>query len=127
MTDRETPTDYDFRMKENLVRVFGEPDADKRLAAIRELYAEDAALFEPDSAVTGHAAINGAVTALLASLPPTFAFSAMGPALGHHGLGRLRWQAGPPGGPAVVNGMDVARFEGGLIHSLYVFIEPASA
>jgi SnoaL-like protein len=120
--------DYDGLMQANLARVFGERDASRRMKAIAELYAGDATLFEPpDAAATGHAAINQAVEALLANLPPNFAFTAMGPAVGHHGMGRLRWRSGPPDGPAAVTGTDVARIEGGRIQTLYVFIEPAAA
>jgi hypothetical protein len=119
--------DYNGRMQANLVRVFGERDAARRIAAIRELYAEDAVLYEPDAVATGHIAINEAVTALLSSLPPSFAFTAIGPAVGHHGVGRLRWQSGPPNGPVAVTGTDVAHFEGGKIQTLHVFIDPAVA
>jgi hypothetical protein len=94
------------------------------LAALEGLYSEDATLFEPGTAVTGHAAISGAVDALQASLPPDFAFTALGTAVGHHGVALLRWRAGPPGGPAAVTGMDVAQIEDGLIKSLHVFIDP---
>jgi hypothetical protein len=81
-------------------------------------------LYEPpDTAAEGHAAISEAVTRLLDNLPAEFIFTADGPALGHHGIGRLRWQAGPPNGPVAVNGMDIARFEAGRIQSLHVFIE----
>jgi hypothetical protein len=117
--------DYDRLMQANLVRVFSERDPGRRMAAIGELYAEDAVLNDPESSVTGHAAISEVVTALLASLPPDFAFSAIGSALGHHGAGRLRWRAGPPNGPAAVTGMDFALFENGRIQSLHVFVEPA--
>lgn len=121
------PTDYDRLMQANLANVFNERDAGKRMQAIGELYAEEAVLYEPpDTAAEGHAAISDAVIRLLASLPPDFVFTSTGPALGHHGTGRLRWQAGPSNGPVAINGMDVARFEDGLIHSLYVFIEPAA-
>ena len=75
----------------------------------------------------GHAAINEAVTLLLASLPPGFAFRSIGPAIGHHNIGRLKWQSGPPDGPPAVTGMDIAHFEGNLIHSLFVFLEPDNA
>ncbi|MDH7798717.1 MULTISPECIES: nuclear transport factor 2 family protein [unclassified Beijerinckia] len=119
--------DYNGLMQANLVRVFGERDPARRIAAIRELYAEDAVLNEPDHSATGHAAISAAVTALLASLPPDFAFTAIGTAIGHHGLGRLRWQAGPPNGPVAVTGMDIAHFDKGRIHSLFVFLDPPGA
>jgi hypothetical protein len=118
---------YNSLMQANLVRVFGERDPALRIKAIRELYAEDAVLNEPHASVTGHAAISKAVTALLVSLPPDFAFAAIGPAVGHHGVGRLRWQAGPPNGPVAVTGMDIAHFERGLIHSLFVFLDPTRA
>ncbi|HEX7802876.1 MAG TPA: nuclear transport factor 2 family protein [Pseudoxanthomonas sp.] len=124
-TPAEAPIDYDGLMQANLARVFGERDAAKRIQAIRGLYAEDAVLNEPQASAKGHAAISEAVTELLASLPPNFVFTAMGPAIGHHGIGRLRWRSGPPEGPAAVIGMDIAHFEGGRIHSLFVFIEPA--
>jgi ketosteroid isomerase-like protein len=118
--------DYDALMRANLARVFGERDASRRIEAIRELYAEDAVLHEPDASVSGHAAISEAVSALLASLPPDFVFSAAGPAVGHNGLGRLNWRSGPPGGPVAVTGTDVARVEGGRIRSLHVFLDPVS-
>ena len=45
--------DYDGIMHANLVRVFGERDASRRMNAIPELYADDATLFEPDAVATG--------------------------------------------------------------------------
>ena len=126
-TSSQNPLDYDRLMRANLVQVFGEHDADRRLKAIGELYAENAVLNEPHSSAEGHAAILQAVTELLASLPPDFVFTALGPALGHHGIGRLKWSAGSVGGPVAVTGMDIAQFVDGRIHSLHVFLEPASA
>jgi hypothetical protein len=121
------PVDYDALMQANLARVFGERDVARRIKAIRELYAEDAALYEPDTSAKGHAAISEAVTALLAHLPPHFVFQADGPAIGHHNVGRLKWRSGPRDGPAAVTGTDVAHFEKGRIHSLYVFLDLAGA
>lgn len=122
----EASIDYDRLMQANLARVFSERDAGQRIAAIRELYAEDAVLYEPETSAKGHAAIDAAVSALIESLPPGFTFAASGPAIGHHGLGRLRWQGGSPDGPAIVTGMDIARFEDGRIQSLHVFLEPSA-
>jgi hypothetical protein len=123
----DAPVDYDGRMQANLARVFGEKDAGKRVLAIAELYVDDAVLYEPGSHASGHAAINEAVEALLSHLPPAFVFTSIGPAVGHHGVGRLRWQSGPVDGPVAVTGTDVATFEGGLIKTLHVFIDPRSA
>lgn len=116
--------DYDRILRTNLARVFNERDADRRLTAIREIYAEDAVLYDPDAVVTGHTAISDTVTALLATLPSDFVFEPTGPAAGHHGAARLHWQSGPRGGPAAVTGTDVALFAGGLIGKLYVFLDP---
>src|SRR2546421_9834865 len=90
--------DYNRLMQANLTRVFNERDAGRRIVAIRELYAEDAVLYEPDASAKGHAAISEAVTALLANLPPNFVFSAAGPGIGHHNTGPLKWPSGPPDG-----------------------------
>ncbi|NII55614.1 nuclear transport factor 2 family protein [Luteibacter sp. SG786] len=64
--------DYDGLMQANLFQVFSERDAEKRLLAIQELYAEDAVLNDPQASVRGSAAISEAVTTLLSSLPPDF-------------------------------------------------------
>jgi hypothetical protein len=124
---QETSIDYDRLMQANLSRVFGERDAERRMDAITELYADDAVLYEPGASGTAHSAIDQAVGALLSSLPPNFAFTAIAPAVGHHGVGRLRWQAGPPNGPVAVTGTDFARFESGKIQTLHVFLDPTGA
>ena len=117
---------FDRIMQANLALVFGEADPGRRLQAIRDLYAADAVLYEPGSEVKGQGAISEAVASLLATLPPGFAFRATGPAVGHHGVGRLRWTSGPANGPAVITGTDVARIEYGKIQTLHVFIDPAT-
>lgn len=122
-------TDIDFAaiMGGNLERVFSEHDSARRLVAIQELYAPDAILHEHDRSVQGHEAISQAVTQLLDHLPRDFAFTAVRPALGHNGVGRLQWTAGPPGGPEVITGLDVAHIELGVIKTLHVFLDPQSA
>lgn len=116
--------DYERLMQANIERVFNERDPAKRLQAIREIYAPDAVLYEPETLASGHAAISAAVADLQAHMPPDFAFSVASPALGHHDLGRLRWQGKTAAGAVLVNGMDVAHFNNGVIQSLHVFIEP---
>jgi hypothetical protein len=54
-------------------------------------------------------------------------FTSIGAAIGHHGVGRLLWKAGPPNGPVAVTGMDIAHFKDGRIQALYVFLDPATA
>jgi hypothetical protein len=118
--------DYDLMMQANAVRVFSERNPARRLDAIRELYTADAVLTDPEGVFKGEVAINDAVTELLSKLPPAFAFTSIGAAIGHHGVGRLLWKAGPPNGPAAVTGMDIAHFKDGRIQALYVFLNPGS-
>jgi len=124
---REDEPDYDGLMQANLSRIFGEADGHARGRAIAEIYAPDAVLYEPDHVATGQAEITRTIDTLLKSFPPGFAFAAEGPAVGHHGLGRLRWRGGVPGSPAVVTGTDVVRFEGGRIKTIHVLIDPPAA
>ncbi|MGW6278377.1 nuclear transport factor 2 family protein [Kribbella sp. NPDC055071] len=108
--------------------VFGELDADRRRQAVAELYADDCAMYAAEGETVGQAAISEQVGRILEASPPDFAFSLVGHAEVIHDLGRLRWQSGPAGGPAVLNGMDVAIFADGKIKALYTFIEaPAEA
>jgi hypothetical protein len=116
--------DYDKVMQANAVRVFSERNPARRLEAIRELYTADAVVTEPERVARGQAAISDAVTDLLSKLPPAFAFRSTGTAIGHHGVGRLLWQAGLPNGPPAVTGMDIAHFKDGRIEALYVFLDP---
>jgi hypothetical protein len=119
--------DYDSLMQANLIGVFGERDAVRRLETIRALCTEDAVLNEPHATARGHSAICDAVSALLASLPSDFAFTALAPACGHHGVGRLQWRSGPAGGSAAVTGMGIAQFEGSRIRVLTVLLDPPTA
>jgi hypothetical protein len=117
--------DLDALMQANVVRVFNERNSTVRLAAICELYAKDATLYDPETVATGPEAFSQAVDNLLHSLPPDFVLSAIGHAVSHNGVGRLFWRAGPPNGPAAVTGTDVAHIENGRIKLLYVFVDPA--
>ena len=107
----------------NLEHVFSERDPARRIAVIREIYAEDADLHEPHGSVRGHEAINDAVTALLSQMPPEVSFTAVRPALLLGDIARLQWRSGAQGSPAAVTGTDVARFADGRIAALYVFVD----
>ena len=95
------------------------------MAALTELYDASAVFYEPHSVSTGHLEINGAIETLLARLPPNFVFSVMGPGVGHHDMGRMRWQLGPRGGIAAQTGTDVIQIAKGRIIALHVFLDVA--
>ncbi|MGX1098158.1 nuclear transport factor 2 family protein [Amorphus sp. MBR-141] len=115
--------EFEKLMLTNLELVFGERDPTRRISTIRNIYHENAELHEPERSVRGHEAISHAVSDLLRQLPPDFVFTALRPASGHHGVGRLQWGAGPAGGPFAVTGTDVVHVEGGLIRTLHVFLD----
>jgi SnoaL-like domain len=118
--------DLDALMQANIARVFNERNPSLRLAALDELYAEDATLYDPETVATGRQAISKAVDSLHRMLPTDFVFTATGHAVGHNGAARLFWRAGPPDGPVAVTGTDVAHIENGRIKLLYVFVDPAA-
>jgi hypothetical protein len=116
--------DLDAFMRANMNRVFNERNVDRRLAALGELYANDATFYDPEAVVTGREGISRSVDSLLGNFPPNFVFTAAGPAVGHNGAARLFWRLGPPSGPVAVTGTDVALIEHGRIKRLYVFVDP---
>jgi hypothetical protein len=122
----QTPedTDYDHLMRSNLNRVFNERDPDKRAIAVDELFVAEPVMFEPDKVLTGRAAIAEVAGKLLEQFGPTFRFTPLAPAVGHHGLGVLHWRAGPEGGPVAVTGADAARIVDGRIAQLWVLLNP---
>lgn len=123
MPDPNQP-DYDRLLRANLERVFNERDAALRARAVAELFVEEPVMYEPDNVVTGREAIADVAGKLLAQFGPTFRFVPEANAVGHHGLGTLRWQAGPAEGPIVVTGTDVAELAGGRIARLWVLLNP---
>jgi hypothetical protein len=120
----DSSVDFATLMPANMSDVFGERDGQKRMAAIKRLYATDAVLNEPERTVKGHEDISAAVSDLLAGIPSHFWFFALSKAHGHHGIGVFQWGLGPSLDSLVVTGMDVAHFQNGVIHSLTVFLNP---
>jgi len=107
--------------------VFNERDAAKRAAALDELFVPDPIMYEPTGVVRGRIAISSVAGKLLDQFGPTFSFTPKGAAVGHHGLGSLRWEAGPAEGPVSVSGTDAAEIVDGKIARLWVLIDPPNA
>ncbi len=118
---------YDQLLRANLERVFNERYAVKRTLALEELFVAEPVMYEPTGIVRGRAAIAAVAGKLLEQFGPTFRFTPIGAAVGHHNLGSLRWQAGPDGGPVAVTGTDVAEVVEGRIARLWVLLDPPSA
>ena len=115
---------FNALLRANLDQVFNERDADKRSAAIQQLFSAEPTMYEPEGVVTGQAAISDVAGALLEQFGPDFSFVAQGVAVGHHGMAYLRWHAGPKEGPVVVTGADVAEVVDGKIVRLWVLLDP---
>lgn len=109
----------------NLQEVFGEGDAERRRAAIEELWAEDGVLYAPTGPITGHAAIAD-FAGTLRAMHPDFAYVPGNPQMLHN-AGRLGWGSGPHGEAPAYTGWDFILVRDGRIAALYVFLDEGSA
>jgi hypothetical protein len=115
--------DYDHLLRSNLERVFNERDPARRALALAELFVEQPTMYEPDGIVQGRGAISAVAGKLLDQFGPDFAFVPEKTAVGHHGMGSLRWHAGPAQGPPIVTGIDTAAIVEGRIERLWVLLD----
>jgi hypothetical protein len=122
MSDAIEP-DYDRLLRSNLQRVFNERDPQLRAQALAELTVAEPVMYEPDAVVEGRNAISAIAGRLLEQFGPDFAFVPEGRAAGHHGMGSLRWRAGPRDGEPIVTGIDTAEIVGGRIVRLWVLLD----
>jgi hypothetical protein len=113
-------------MTRSLLDVFNQRDPKQRAAAISEVYSPEIVFYEQEGTVTGPASLQKRVQELLDGAPG-FVFAPVGTPLINHDLGRQPWTLGPPEGPPVVFGTDVARIADGRIQALYAFVEPPSS
>ena len=109
-------------LNRNLQEVFGEGDATRRRAAIKQLYAEDAVVYAPPGAIVGHAALDKFAGDLRAT-HPQFVYTPHGEPQAVHNAGRLAWGSGPRGEKPDYTGLDVIIVKDGKIAALYVFLD----
>jgi hypothetical protein len=112
---------FDALQRANIQRVFNERNPVRRVAAIEDLYAPEPILYEPVGIVRGREGVAKAAGDLLERFGPQFALVPDGSALGHDGLGVLRWHA--TGGPPGLAGLDIAEVVDGRIHRLWVMLQ----
>jgi hypothetical protein len=106
----------------NLQEVFGEGDAARRRAAIRDLYTEDCVLYVPPGVFVGRAALDK-FAGDLRGTHPHFAYTPHGEPQALHNAGRLAWGSGPRGEKPDYTGMDVIIVREDKIAALYVFLD----
>lgn len=104
--------------------IWNEADADKRAAAISELFTADAPYIDPLAAVAGH----DGIAAVIAGARDQFkglSFELLGTVDTHHNLARFQWGlVTEPGAEPVAIGFDVAvTDESGKVTGIYGFLD----
>jgi hypothetical protein len=111
----------------NLTEVFDERGAQRRRAAIAEMWASDAVFVDPEGRFVGHAALDAAVESLQRRFP-THRFTAVDEPRVHENGGLLNWAYSAAGGtPSTITGQDVAVVARGRIVALYTYLDPLPA
>jgi hypothetical protein len=124
------PSDADVvkrLMKQNLLGVFSERDAEKRRSLIEKIWDTKGIFIDPHGRYVGHTAINDAAEQVQRRFPD-FAFSELADGDAYSGVGRLPWGFGPPGEPRKMTGIDVlVASDDRRITALYTFLDTVKA
>jgi ketosteroid isomerase-like protein len=88
------------------IETWNETDADARLKAVADLYAEDGVYTDPLGVAEGPAAIAAMIGAVQGQFGG-LAFSLGGDVDAHHDMARFTWNLGPAGAEPIVVGFDV--------------------
>jgi hypothetical protein len=120
------PSDADVvkrLMKQNLLGVFSDRDAEKRRSLIEKIWDTKGIFIDPHGRYVGHTAINDAAEQVQRRFPD-FAFSELADGDAYSGVGRLPWGFGPPGEPRKMTGIDVlVASDDRRITALYTFLD----
>ena len=118
-------TDTKLLLQRNLLHLFNERIAPKRLALLEELWAPEGILTDSEGTYTGHKSISTAVGNLLRRYPECdFSTSSEGDELPC--AGRLLWSFGALGQTPIATGLDVVTVNHGLIITLLKFLDGAA-
>jgi hypothetical protein len=114
-------TEINKLLQQNLLSVFSERNARKRMNALSTLWQRDGILLAGDGSYSGFEEI-GKAAGLLLSRYPEYTFTAVGITNEIPGAGRLCWAFGTPGMPPAATGEDVVVVSSGRITALYQFL-----
>jgi hypothetical protein len=110
-------------MESNLLRVFNERDADRRIVAIGETYVPAVRWTDDDGVTVGHDALNAKAQALLDGPLAGLSFVKSGRVHQTHGFGYLEWNVVAPGSDEpIAAGFDVALIDDDRITDLFTVI-----
>ncbi|KAM0719603.1 hypothetical protein Q7P37_003733 [Cladosporium fusiforme] len=112
--------------KQNLLGIFNERDATKRLQQMKETYDPNITFSEPSDVVSGFEAVDVIITKLLES-NPEYSFRPVGKVWVNHEMVTMEWEFGPEGQSAAVSGNDIMLVNGqGKIEKMYTMIRGLS-
>jgi hypothetical protein len=106
----------------NLRDVFNENDAERRRAAIAEIYTEDCVFYEPKGVYRGRDEIDRVAGAIKAT-HPDFRYQPIAPPDELGNSGRIQWVSGRPGEAPAYAGTDFIIARDGRIADLYLFFD----
>ena len=109
-------------LRRNITEVFGENVPERRRAAIREIYAEDAVVHAPPGTIVGHDALDK-FAGDLRSMHPDYVYTPSAEPQVLHDSARLAWGSGPSGEPPRYTGEDFILVRNGKIAALYVYLD----
>jgi hypothetical protein len=118
-------TDIKLLLQRNLLHLFNERIASRRLALLEELWAPEGVFTDSEGTYTGHKNISNAVGDLLRRYPECD-FSARSEGDELPCAGRLLWSFGSLGEAPIATGLDVMAVNRGLIATLYKFLDGAA-
>ncbi|QEL22032.1 nuclear transport factor 2 family protein [Bosea sp. F3-2] len=107
----------------NLHDVFGEPDPDRRRAAIDEIFHEDAVFHDPNGGVFRGRAEIDRIAGVIKAGHPDFRYQPLSEPEVVGDAGRVRWVSGSPGHPPAYAGTDFAIARDGKIAAVYLFFD----
>ena len=103
---------------------YGEPDADRRLDLINQVWAEDGALIDPPIDAASRTGISE-MAAAVQSHYPGHAFRRTSGIDEHHSFARYEWELVGPDGAVALAGIDIAEVgDDGLLRRVVGFLGP---
>ncbi|MES2266771.1 MAG: nuclear transport factor 2 family protein [Bacteroidota bacterium] len=111
-------------LEDSLLVIWNDRNADSRLKAMQNIYADDVVFYESDSgpAFEGYQAINDLIATLQSQWPTEFKFELTAPTNVNHQVQHITWKLGIPGETPVAKGMDIAVIENNKIKSLHLLM-----
>jgi hypothetical protein len=98
------------RLVDRHLAAYCEPDAARRMGAIRELWNPEGRLVDPPLEARGHQGIADQAATLLSQFPQ-HRFERSGAVDAHHGFVRYGWKLLDANGAAVLQGVDFAELD----------------